>query len=86
MDGHFQKAGFSPNQILECPGSINHFKCIDNCSNRIWPAEPSGFCVNVDLLMVEGELLTCPNCSAVARPKILMFYDNTWEEKRAEEQ
>ena len=27
VDGHFQKAGFDKEKVLECHGSINHYQC-----------------------------------------------------------
>jgi NAD-dependent SIR2 family protein deacetylase len=31
VDGHFQKAGFAPERVAECHGSIHHFQCLTNC-------------------------------------------------------
>lgn len=36
VDGHFQKAGFPEERVVECHGSINHMQCIDG-SGDIWP-------------------------------------------------
>src|SRR5579859_6259687 len=38
VDGHFQNAGFSPDVIEECHGSIHHFQCTENCTGSIWDA------------------------------------------------
>src|SRR5438876_3547982 len=46
VDGHFQKAGFGPNRIVECHGSLEHLECMRYCTQEIWaaPREP----VNID--------------------------------------
>ena len=36
VDGHFQKAGFSEERVVECHGSINYMQCIDG-SGDTWP-------------------------------------------------
>jgi len=36
VDGQFEKAGFSPQQIVECHGSIHYLQCVDcSCVERI---------------------------------------------------
>ena len=32
VDGHFQKAGFAPERVVECHGSIHHLQCADSCT------------------------------------------------------
>ena len=45
VDGHFQKAGFDENAILEDYGSINHLQAVDTTITRkIWPAK-KGHCL-----------------------------------------
>ena len=39
VDGHFQKAGFDPERIEECHGSIHRLQCVQECSALIWDAE-----------------------------------------------
>ena len=39
VDGHFQKAGFSADQVVECHGSIHHLQCFQLCSEAIWEAD-----------------------------------------------
>lgn len=36
VDGHFQKAGFSPARVYECHGSIHRMQCTANCRGNIW--------------------------------------------------
>jgi len=46
VDGQFQKAGFAPERIVECHGSIQHFQCAASCTDEIWNAD--GETVKVD--------------------------------------
>ena len=36
VDGHFQKSGFTEDQVLECHGSILRWQCFRGCGNDIW--------------------------------------------------
>jgi NAD-dependent SIR2 family protein deacetylase len=38
VDGHFQKAGFDPERIYECHGSIHHLQCHAGCPET-WLAD-----------------------------------------------
>jgi NAD-dependent SIR2 family protein deacetylase len=33
----FQAAGFDPQRIYECHGSIHHLQCLEPCGDHIWP-------------------------------------------------
>jgi len=46
VDGHFQKAGFAPERVVECHGSIHHLQCTLSCTGEIWDAE--GETVNIE--------------------------------------
>ncbi len=86
VDGQFQKAGFSEDQIFECHGSIHHHQChLPDCpqNNRIWPFEGE-LRIN-DAFRADGNLPRC-DCGAIARPNILMFNDGFFEEGRAAQQ
>ena len=41
VDGHFQRAGFEPEEIIECHGSLNHLQCLAECGQAIWSADES---------------------------------------------
>ncbi len=86
VDGHFQKAGFAPERIVECHGSIHHFQCAASCNDEIWDAD--GETVNIDESTFRAlePLPKCRNCSALARPNILMFGDWWWLGHRTEAQ
>jgi NAD-dependent SIR2 family protein deacetylase len=78
VDGQFQKAGFAPDSIYECHGSIHHLQCCTDCRKKIWPAGNLVIEVDPVNLLAKGELPRCPNCGVIARPNILMFGDPDW--------
>mmetsp|Transcript_11420 Transcript_11420/g.22401 ORF Transcript_11420/g.22401 Transcript_11420/m.22401 type:complete len:277 (-) Transcript_11420:12-842(-) len=80
VDGHFQKAGFDDNRILECHGTINYMQCVDNhiCKGDIWSAERVNVEVDPETFRAKGELPKCIHCKGLARPNILMFGDYEW--------
>ena len=86
VDGHFQKAGFAPERVVECHGSIQHFQCSASCADEIWEADNET--VNVDEVAFRAlaPLPRCRNCPALARPNILMFNDWSWLSQRTDAQ
>ena len=86
VDGHFQRAGFSPARVVECHGSILHLQCSGPCSDMIWSAD--GIEVEVDrkTFRAAEPLPRCPACGEVARPNVLMFGDWLWIARRTAEQ
>jgi len=86
VDGQFQKAGFHPDKIDECHGSINHFQCVTPCSSKIWPADDMEIIVNESTFQTDSPIPRCKNCPAIARPNILMFGDWNWISQRSEDQ
>jgi NAD-dependent SIR2 family protein deacetylase len=85
VDGQFQKAGFAPDRIAECHGSIHHLQCAAGCSDAIWDNEEP-VRVDQESFRAESPLPLCPNCGHVARPNILMFGDWGWLAQRSMEQ
>lgn len=86
VDGQFQKAGFSSDQVVECHGSIHHLQCLDSCMSEIWPADSFEPYVDEAHCHLVNEPPRCPWCGGVARPNILMFGDDEWIEHRAQMQ
>ena len=86
VDGQFQKAGFDPERVYECHGSIHHLQCFNTCTDAIWPAD--GFIPDLDESrgMLRNDAPTCPHCGGLARPNILMFGDPLWLPARSEDQ
>src|SRR5580658_9779097 len=86
VDGHFQKAGFAPERIVECHGSIHHFQCAAPCTNEIWEADSENGKIEESTFRALAPLPRCRNCPALARPNILMFGDGSWLRHRTEAQ
>lgn len=78
VDGHFQRAGFSDQRIVECHGAIGFLQCRDNCTNEVWPADEMTIDVDHETIRARSSLPRCKNCDSVARPNILMFGDWDW--------
>ena len=84
VDGQFQKAGYDPDRIVECHGSIHSLQCT-RCNAGIRSAE--GVDVPIDTERFRAlEWPRCPACGATARPNILMFGDWGWDASRTEAQ
>jgi NAD-dependent SIR2 family protein deacetylase len=84
VDGQFQKAGFSEEEILEVHGSIHHLQCLRPCCATIWPNTEE---IDIDETSMRARHLPrCPHCHGVARPNILMFNDFSWLDERSRQQ
>lgn len=82
VDGQFQKAGFAPEVIHECHGSLHHLQCVRGCGAGIWPADDFVPQVDAEQCRLLNAPPTCPSCGALARPNVLMFGDWGWLEER----
>lgn len=86
VDGQFQKAGFDPQYIYECHGSIHHLQCLAACESDIWSADELTPEIDHQHCQWQGQLPRCPHCDHLARPNILMFNDDTWLSQRQKQQ
>jgi NAD-dependent SIR2 family protein deacetylase len=86
VDGHFQKACFAPERIVECHGSVHHFQCSGSCTEEIWDADGAVVSMDIEQFRALEPLPKCRNCSALARPNILMFGDWSWLAHRTDQQ
>ncbi|MEW5853720.1 MAG: Sir2 family NAD-dependent protein deacetylase [Myxococcota bacterium] len=86
VDGQFQRAGYDENHIYEVHGSIHHVQCLAGCGVGILPADPYAVDVDPETFRARGTLPTCPRCSGLLRPNILMFGDWDWDEQRSQHQ
>jgi NAD-dependent SIR2 family protein deacetylase len=86
VDGHFQKAGFAENRVLECHGSIHYLQCSRPCSHAMWSADDVHPVVDEEQCFLASHFPRCPKCGSVARPNILMFDDLHWIETRTQRQ
>ena len=78
VDGHFQKAGFDANRVVEYHGSIHRLQCSRQCWDSAWDAEGTDVAVEQPSFRATGPLPRCPRCGVVARPNLLMFNDAEW--------
>jgi NAD-dependent SIR2 family protein deacetylase len=78
VDGHFHKAGYAPERIAECHGSIHELQCLHPCSQALWPAAPFQPDVDEARCELSGPAPACPVCGGMARPNILLFNDSGW--------
>lgn len=86
VDGHFARAGFDANRILECHGSICFAQCVRGCSRDIWPADDLRIEVDLASIRATSPLPSCSQCGGLARPNVLMFGDGGWIPDRTSEQ
>lgn len=86
VDGAFQKAGFDPDRIVECHGSIHHVQCTKGCGVGILKADGFRVAVDPQTFEAQGSLPKCPRCGELLRPNILMFGDPMWNYTRTDSQ
>lgn len=86
VDGHFQKAGFAADRVVECHGSIHHLQCTRPCCHEIWDAAGETVRIEDQAFRALDPLPQCRFCSALARPNILMFGDWSWIDGRTRAQ
>lgn len=86
VDGQFQKAGFDPQRIMECHGSIHRLQCHVPCDSSTWPTGDLSLTIDPETVRTSSELPRCPRCGELARPNILMFGDSGWIEAPTVEQ
>ncbi len=84
VDGHFQKAGFAEERVVEVHGSIHFLQCTVPCTDDIWSAEQVNVEIDMNDFRAKDPLPTCPHCEQIARPNILMFGDWQWLSHRTE--
>jgi NAD-dependent SIR2 family protein deacetylase len=86
VDGHFQKAGFSPDRVYEVHGSIGAMQCLSECDSQIFSADAYSLEIDLNTMRAAPPLPKCPRCGALARPNVLMFGDWRWNPLNAESQ
>jgi len=78
VDGQFQRAGFSAQQVYECHGTIHRLQCTRPCQSITWSADVLKPDTDTQHCLWRNDLPLCPDCGALARPNILMFGDWNW--------
>jgi NAD-dependent SIR2 family protein deacetylase len=79
VDGHFQRAGFDPDRLVEVHGAIGAMQCLAECGIGIFSSAPFEVAIDGTTMRALPPLPACPACGALARPNILMFGDWGWE-------
>ncbi len=82
VDGHFQRAGFDPEDVCEAHGAIDWLQCTRPCGADLFPAGDIHIDVDARTMRSSEPLPACPSCGALVRPNILMFGDREWDESR----
>ena len=80
VDGHFHRAGFPPERIYECHGSLHHLQCHEGCPDT-WPADAVQVDIDPHTFRARSALPRC-SCGGLARPNLLMFCDGGWLDTR----
>lgn len=96
IEGLFQRAGFTNEQIVEVHGSINHLQCLNpGCDEPVIRAadtvgrENGNLGVKVDRKTHTADLKTvprCAKCGTLMRPNILMIGDSEFNKSRVDRQ
>jgi NAD-dependent SIR2 family protein deacetylase len=85
VDGQFQKAGFDPDCICECHGSIHHWQEL-NGRGEIHLADGIELDIDEKAVRLRGDLPRHPLLRGDVRPNILMFGDFYWQSERTDQQ
>jgi NAD-dependent SIR2 family protein deacetylase len=86
VDGQFQKAGFAPDRVAECHGTIHSLQCVEACTAKTWSAASFEPVVNDETSRLLNDIPRCSRCGRLARPNILMFGDWNWVDRESESQ
>ena len=85
VDGHFQRAGFAIDRVMEVHGTFEKMQCI-RCETGLISSDGMQVTVDETTMRACEPLPACPGCSALIRPNILMFGDWEWDGSRTAEQ
>ncbi len=86
VDGHFQKAGFDPNQVMEVHGSLEWSQCLRDCGVGVFHSDSVHITIDEETMRAREPLPACPSCGSLARPNVLFFNDAEWDVRRSYEQ
>lgn len=78
IDAFFARAGFDPTQITEIHGSPDRAQCVRPCTRAIWALDFTALEVDPHTLRLTSAVPRCPHCGDLARPNVLMFFDERW--------
>ncbi len=86
VDGHFQRAGFDADRVVEVHGTIAAMQCLEYCGMEIFPSDPYEVAIDEETMRAGPPLPDCPRCGSLARPNILMFGDHGWDSSQSDAQ
>jgi NAD-dependent SIR2 family protein deacetylase len=86
VDGHFQRAGFDAERVVEVHGSIEWLQCLKGCGAGVVSAGPEDVPLDLETMRAGAPLPACPACGGLARPNVLMFGDWDWNDTRTDAQ
>jgi NAD-dependent SIR2 family protein deacetylase len=86
VDGHFQRAGFAADRVVECHGSLDVWQCTRRCAAGPFVAPDRDVPVDPATFRAAEPLPACPGCGALARPNVLLFGDGDWDGRRSLDQ
>ena len=89
VDGHFQKAGFNEDRIVEVHGTLRWMQCMQRSCGYLAAVsddQPPPVTVDETIMRAVPPLPACPACGGLARPNVLMFNDSGWDESRSWQQ
>src|SRR5262245_39707014 len=65
VDGHFQKAEFAEETIVEVHGSVHWMQCTRSCGVGIYPTAELGVEIDKMTMRAQEPLPVCPQCGAL---------------------
>ena len=85
VNGEFLNSGFPPERVEEIYGNFRKLQCASNCTDEIWDLNPDDIRIDPKTKMAQ-EFPCCEACDGPARPNTLLFDDDRWNPKRADDQ
>jgi len=82
VDGHFAKAGFADDRVVEAAGSLHWLQCSKACTPQLWSADGFNPKLKAENGHLAGVIPTCSHCGAVARPNVSLEKDWDWVPNR----
>ena len=69
------RAGFPPERVHQCHGSIFRLQCGIPCCRETWPMPDEPLALDTENFLAKDPLPRCLFCGAVARPNVYLFGD-----------
>jgi len=82
VDHQFQRAGWESDRIVEAHGTLEMWQCLSDCGVGLFAAANDLLSVDPVSFRAAAPLPACPGCGGLARPNVLMFSDDGWDDSR----